>query len=297
MCTRCAVRRCEFAGCAAHASPPVQCLRGHPASLGGEELALPLPNPPFTPKAALGCSAGAAAESADATGAAGQVYCRFLYRLLEVPLPKHGEVSLPKGGCVYDFVCAPAALLDTLAHEPLLVELWHTDKHTDKYAADSLLGIATVDLAELIGEWEAKEAERERASARQRRGLAAAEAELRGKVAELEREQRRMRGVEAALTAKVAAAEQKAAHEAALRQATHQGELAAAQAALGQASGKVAMLEERLAAAEAREVTLHEARAKLDGAVSAAEQRKQQALAAHRDLQRLEAEVRESESK
>ena len=51
------------------------------------------------------------------------------------------------------------------------MELWHTDgctrparrsdyspvlslttpRHTDKYAADSLLGIATVDLAELIG--------------------------------------------------------------------------------------------------------------------------------------------------
>ena len=53
--------------------------------------------------------------------------CEWLWlAVTQVPLPKHGEVSLPKGGCVYDFVCAPAALLDTLAHEPLLVELWHT---------------------------------------------------------------------------------------------------------------------------------------------------------------------------
>ena len=71
-----------------------------------------------------------------------------------------------------------------------------------------------------------------------------------------------------------------------------------AAAATRQAEAAAAAKAAALQAETARlEVTLHEARAKLDGAVSAAEQRKQQALAAHRDLQRLEAEVRESESK
>ena len=97
-------------------------------------------------------------------GGYSNVYCRFLYRMLEtagggsnlsravrssppVLLPKHGEVSLPNGGCVFEFACEPVSLLQTLAHEPLLVELWHKDR----YAADLLLGIATVDLAEIVG--------------------------------------------------------------------------------------------------------------------------------------------------
>jgi len=286
----CAVRLSAYAGCAAQASAPVECVAGHPSSLEAEELSVALPNPPFTPRAALqrlreaplamellcartaGALGGAephlyarasvcledicggallplaggpgtpAAQVAAATAAVARsvefvdtsgggaepvarvqleltlqcvytseaptpqdhrpartlspqgpaasphaqlvyrfaiavrsardlalplggyanVYCRFHYRMLEstdtgaaskpvrsspVLLPKHGEVALPNGGCVFELSCAPPSLLATLSHEPLLVELWHKDR----YAADVLLGLASVDLAEVLG--------------------------------------------------------------------------------------------------------------------------------------------------
>lgn len=77
-------------------------------------------------------------------GGYANVYCRFAYRLLElqqgtgssravrssppVLLPKRGEVALPNGDCVFEFAAEPAALLQTLAHQPLLIELWHKDR-------------------------------------------------------------------------------------------------------------------------------------------------------------------------
>ncbi len=64
-----------------------------------------------------------------------------------VLLARHSEVSLPNGGCSFEVSCAPDALLKSLSTEPLLVELYHKDK----YATDVLLGIATVDLTEVLG--------------------------------------------------------------------------------------------------------------------------------------------------
>jgi hypothetical protein len=280
----CALRLSAYAGCPAQTAPAVRWLAGHPSDLCGEELTLPLPNPPFTPRAALqrlraqplalellcgpsrfsveadphphavaslcfedvcggaltalpqGPDAphGQAAAATDpvsravelldrggetvgraqlqltlqcvySTGEAGteapssqaaalgpraglpgagrvasvaqtdappgrhsfrfsisvrsardlslplggyaNVYCRFAYRLLELQeddagggssravrssppmlLPKRGEVALPNGGCVFEFACEPSSLLQTLAHQPLLIELWHKDR-------------------------------------------------------------------------------------------------------------------------------------------------------------------------
>lgn len=181
-------------------------------------------------------------------------------------------------------------------------------------------------LSELSREWAAREAQREQALGQQRRVLAAVEAELKLKLAEVTDQQKLLRAAEGELVARGAAIEQKAAFDQATlqsaalhEQARMQGELAASRATLGQAQAKVAMLEERLVAAEAREqrhdeaaikmgeataqsaakaltlqaevarlgAMLQELRGKHDAAVSAAEQRKQQALSAHRELHRV----------
>ena len=63
-----------------------------------------------------------------------------------VLLPRRGEVALPGPGYVCEFSCDTSAILPILAAEPLLVELWHHDKYTK----DVLLGVATVDLAEVF---------------------------------------------------------------------------------------------------------------------------------------------------
>jgi hypothetical protein len=63
-----------------------------------------------------------------------------------VLLPRRGEVALPGAGSTREFTCDAAAVLPILAAEPLLIELWHTDKYT----RDVLLGVAAVDLAEVL---------------------------------------------------------------------------------------------------------------------------------------------------
>ena len=63
-----------------------------------------------------------------------------------VLLPRRGEVALPGPGHMCEFSCEASAVLPILAAEPLLVELWHHDKYTK----DVLLGVATVDLAEVL---------------------------------------------------------------------------------------------------------------------------------------------------
>ncbi len=63
-----------------------------------------------------------------------------------VLLPRHGEVALPRSGCSREFSCEASQLLPVLSHEPLLVELWHHDKYTQ----DVLLGVASVDLSEVL---------------------------------------------------------------------------------------------------------------------------------------------------
>ena len=63
-----------------------------------------------------------------------------------VLLPKGGEASLPGTGSTCSFSCRPDAVLPILSAEPILFELWHHDKYTK----DVLLGVATVDPAEVL---------------------------------------------------------------------------------------------------------------------------------------------------
>ena len=63
-----------------------------------------------------------------------------------VLLPRGGKVVLPGTGCTRECKCEPSTLLPALAAEPLLVELWHHDKYTQ----DVLLGVATIDLSEVL---------------------------------------------------------------------------------------------------------------------------------------------------
>lgn len=80
------------------------------------------------------CSSGAASK-------------RLVRTSPPVLLPRHGEVALPWPGCTRDFaVRGIDELLPALAEEPLAVELWHHDKYTQKV----LLGVATVDVAEVL---------------------------------------------------------------------------------------------------------------------------------------------------
>ena len=64
-----------------------------------------------------------------------------------VLLPRQSDVALPNAAAVFEFSCEPSLLLHKLSSEPLLVELWHKDR----YVSDLLLGIATVDMAEVLG--------------------------------------------------------------------------------------------------------------------------------------------------
>ena len=94
-------------------------------------------------------------------GAASNVFVRFSYPMLEgaggvsravrssppVLLSKGSEAPLPNAAAVFEFGIDPALLLHKLATTPMLVELWHKDR----YVSDILLGVATVDLAEVLG--------------------------------------------------------------------------------------------------------------------------------------------------
>jgi hypothetical protein len=63
-----------------------------------------------------------------------------------VLLPRGGTVALPGPGCARECSCHASALLPALAAAPLLIELWHHDKYTQ----DVLLGVASVDLSEVL---------------------------------------------------------------------------------------------------------------------------------------------------
>ena len=63
-----------------------------------------------------------------------------------VLLCRHGEVALPGPACTRDFATRVEGLLPALASEPLQISLLHHDKYT----AEVLLGVATIDLAEVL---------------------------------------------------------------------------------------------------------------------------------------------------
>ncbi|XP_006130162.1 centrosomal protein of 120 kDa isoform X1 [Pelodiscus sinensis] len=64
-----------------------------------------------------------------------------------VEVRKNMEVFLPQSYCAFDFATMPHQLQDTLFRLPLLVELWHKDKMTK----DILLGIARLQLSNVLG--------------------------------------------------------------------------------------------------------------------------------------------------
>ncbi|KAM6991111.1 centrosomal protein of 120 kDa [Passerculus sandwichensis] len=63
-----------------------------------------------------------------------------------VEVRKNMEVFLPKSYCAFDFATMPHQLQDTFFRLPLLVELWHKDKT----AKDSLLGMARLQLSNVL---------------------------------------------------------------------------------------------------------------------------------------------------
>ncbi|KAL1500449.1 hypothetical protein AB1Y20_013106 [Prymnesium parvum] len=70
-----------------------------------------------------------------------------------VLLPRHGAVALPMSSSVsYEFEVEDSRLFEWLAQQPLHVEVWHNDK----YMNDVLLGVAVIDLGELLGVASAK---------------------------------------------------------------------------------------------------------------------------------------------
>ncbi|KAM8960777.1 centrosomal protein of 120 kDa [Pelodytes ibericus] len=63
-----------------------------------------------------------------------------------VEIRKNMEVFLPQSYCAFDFATMPNQLQDTFSRLPLLVELWHKDK----MAKDILLGIARLQLSNVL---------------------------------------------------------------------------------------------------------------------------------------------------
>ncbi|XP_037365350.1 centrosomal protein of 120 kDa isoform X3 [Talpa occidentalis] len=63
-----------------------------------------------------------------------------------VEVRKNMEVFLPQSYCAFDFATMPYQLQDTFLRVPLLVELWHKDK----MSKDSLLGIARIQLSNVL---------------------------------------------------------------------------------------------------------------------------------------------------
>ncbi|XP_074851108.1 centrosomal protein of 120 kDa isoform X2 [Carettochelys insculpta] len=64
-----------------------------------------------------------------------------------VEVRKNMEVFLPQSYCAFDFATMPHQLQETFLRLPLLVELWHKDKMTK----DILLGIARLQLSNVLG--------------------------------------------------------------------------------------------------------------------------------------------------
>ncbi|XP_015271707.1 PREDICTED: centrosomal protein of 120 kDa [Gekko japonicus] len=63
-----------------------------------------------------------------------------------VEVKKNMEVFLPQSYCAFDFATLPHQLQDTFFRLPLLVELWHKDK----MAKDLLLGVARLQLSNVL---------------------------------------------------------------------------------------------------------------------------------------------------
>ncbi|XP_009944873.1 PREDICTED: centrosomal protein of 120 kDa-like, partial [Leptosomus discolor] len=63
-----------------------------------------------------------------------------------VEIRKNMEVFLPQSYCAFDFATIPHQLQDTFFRLPLLVEMWHKDKT----AKDLLLGVARLQLSEVL---------------------------------------------------------------------------------------------------------------------------------------------------
>ncbi|KFO99882.1 Centrosomal protein of 120 kDa, partial [Calypte anna] len=63
-----------------------------------------------------------------------------------VEVRKNMEVFLPQSYCAFDFATIPHQLQDTFFRLPLLVELWHKDKT----AKDLLLGVAKIQLSNVL---------------------------------------------------------------------------------------------------------------------------------------------------
>ncbi|XP_054843494.1 centrosomal protein of 120 kDa [Eublepharis macularius] len=63
-----------------------------------------------------------------------------------VEVRKNMEVFLPQSYCAFDFATLPHQLQDTFFRLPLLVELWHKDK----MAKDLLLGVARLQLSNVL---------------------------------------------------------------------------------------------------------------------------------------------------
>ncbi|XP_006886061.1 PREDICTED: centrosomal protein of 120 kDa [Elephantulus edwardii] len=63
-----------------------------------------------------------------------------------IEVRKNMEVFLPQSYCAFDFATMPHQLQDTFLRIPLLVELWHKDK----MSKDLLLGIARIQLSNVL---------------------------------------------------------------------------------------------------------------------------------------------------
>ncbi|CAK6444468.1 unnamed protein product [Pipistrellus nathusii] len=63
-----------------------------------------------------------------------------------VEVRKNMEVFLPQSYCTFDFATMPHQLQDTFLRIPLLIELWHKDK----MSKDLLLGIARIQLSNIL---------------------------------------------------------------------------------------------------------------------------------------------------
>eukprot|EP01135_Chromosphaera_perkinsii_P005253 Nk52_evm3s328 gene=Nk52_evmTU3s328 len=87
-----------------------------------------------------------------------QAYLRYTYPYFGSPAPvftnppvevrKGVEYLMPQAYCGFEFASSAAGLADHISTNPLTVELWHKDK----YMQDVLLGIAKVNLGEVLGE-------------------------------------------------------------------------------------------------------------------------------------------------